>query len=219
MYSIKKGFISFYRCGDFIFNELSNQKSTFEALDNSPDSIIKAKRIYIYSSGLLNYFWHSWNRFWRVYWLCHIIGGKDFNNNRVIGSRRYSEPEALFYMLFLLGKRHTAHGRVSGSYQEPTWGDIKIIEDLSIRLFGPGSKILSALSVFGDTVKHLQWTRNASIHIDNNNVNKIKYYIIPHYNITRIKYPTDVLFSRCLTNNKITFKSWIDELRSFLLMI
>jgi hypothetical protein len=104
-------------------------------------------------------------------------------------------------------------------FQEPTWGDIKIIEKLSLQFNNPGARILSALSVIGDSAIHLQLVRNASIHISKGSQIDLKNRLLPSYTISRFKYPTDVAYARPIGSPKIGIVSWIDELTAFLQLI
>ena len=179
------------------------------------------QQIYIFSSGILNRIWQAWNQFWRVYWLVYILGGLDMQKSTIKPSHPIlqDEREAVWYILYMLDRQKKPGGKISGSYQEPTWGDIDIIKKLSFKKPSPGFNVLNAFSVLGDAPKHLQIVRNAAIHLDKDNMDNLKRNVIPSYVISKIKYPTDIIFVKELVTGKIAFKSWIDDLNAFLQLI
>ncbi len=208
MYSIRKQFNSFWN--------MSNYYLEYLKIDSSDN-----RKVYVYSSGVLNNIWQSWSRFWRTFWLAHILGGIDIKNKKIYPYSLFTgrdEKEAIHYLLHILGKKKKPIGKIKGSYQEPNWGDSDIIEKLSIEIFGINNNIINAFSILGTTLKHLQIVRNASIHLDRDNMNKIKSDIVPYYIITKIKYPTDIIYSRNLAGKKV-ITNWVDELITFLQLI
>lgn len=203
-YSIRRQFIKFYiTCenGSSILKSLSFDK----------------KKNFIFSSGTLNYIWQTWCRFWRTFWLAHILGGENLKRNYI---RPYltnkSEDEAIYFILYLLGKRPAASGRISGSYQEPTWGDIKVIEKIAIEIANlnisnVGTHVLSCFSALGDTPRHFQIVRNASIHLDKDGYENVRR-ILPYYVISDFDYPTEILFCKELITGKLAYQNWADDL-------
>lgn len=176
---------------------------------------------HIYLSGVINSLWQAWNDFWRTFWLANLFGGYDIRRNLIapipsILKSKSSESEALFYLLYVLGKRRNAIGSISGSYQEATWGDRTQIEKLTLNLKGPGDSILSAMAIYGNAIYHLQLVRNASIHLDMDNFKRAKSELMPYYIYPAIKYPTDFLFSTNLSNGEIAYKDWVNNLKVFL---
>ena len=187
------------------------------------------KRDFIFASGILNFLWQSWNRFWRTFWLCYLLGGEDFRKNKIFAVPSLlnrSEAEAIYYTLYILGKRSSPFGSILGSFQEPTWGDMNVIINIANQVNLPGTQIntikinvLNALSVLGDTPKHFQIVRNASIHLDKDNINNIKIDVVPYYTIGKFKYPTEILFAKELKTNKIAYQHWVDDLLAVLSLI
>ena len=175
----------------------------------------------IIATGLLNHIWQSWNQFWRAYWIAHLIGGKDLQNQKIIALQpQLSEPEALYYLLTLIGKRTRGSiGEVKFSYQEATWGDIKTIQDIAAHLSPSNNNIhnvLNAVSLFGMTIEHFQIIRNTQIHISASNMNKL-ILVTPHYVIvSKPNYPHDILESRELISGKIAIRAWIENMNDFL---
>lgn len=177
---------------------------------------------YLYLSGIINSLWQTWNGYWRTFWLANLLGGIDFQQNiiypvpcTVIDSKSL-EGHALFYLMYILGKKRKPVGCISASYQETTWGAREQIEKLAYQLRGPQDKILSAMAVYGDVISHLQIVRNAAIHLDKDNLNKIKTEVMPFYVETSIEYPTDMLFFTRLPNGRSAFEDWLDNLKVFL---
>lgn len=203
-YSIRKQFIKFYltcETGALILKSLSFDK----------------KKNFIFSSGTLNYIWQSWCRFWRTFWLAHILGGENLKKNYINPYLiNKSEDEAIYFLLHLLGKRRSASGRIAGSHQEPTWGNIKVIEEIASEIANrnisnKGTHVLNCLSALGDTPRHFQIVRNASIHLDKQGYENVKR-IMPYYVIAAFDYPTEILFCRELKTGKVTYQNWADDL-------
>lgn len=207
MYSIRKQLLNFWKASNYCLSYLNYDR-------------IEEKQIYVYSSGVLNTIWQSWGRYWRTLWLAHLMGGLDRCNIIIVKSASFpnysTEEEAIHYLLHLLGKRSRPIGRISGSYQEPTWGDVDVIQNLSLKIPIPGNDILNAFSVLGDAPKHLQIVRNASIHFNKDVIEELKIKIIPHYIISNIRYPTDIIFAKHLVTGKIAIKDWLDKLFAFI---
>ena len=178
---------------------------------------------FIVATGLLNHIWQSWNQFWRAYWIAHIIGGKDLQNKKITPLYPHlNEAQALHYLLTLIGKRTRGTiGIVNFSYQEATWGDIKVIQDLATEL-SPSSNnvnnVLIAASLFGTTIEHFQIIRNAQIHISASNMTtKLRTSVIPYYIITsKIRYPHEIIESREISSGKVAIKAWVETMNDFL---
>jgi len=213
MYYIRKEFIHFWTISEYCLFLLNEIKS----------HAYEHRKNYVYSAGILNLLWESWNKFWRTLWLAYMIGGIDMDKNKILPLYpQVDEYQAIYRVLYLLGKKNTPAGKIVASYQEPRWGDINIMHKLSqtLRNPGPGNKILNAFSVLGNSPKHLQIVRNAAIHLDRDGITKVKYIASCYrISISKIKYPTDLLFSQDLATGKIVFRNWIDELVAFLQLI
>ncbi len=187
------------------------------------------KNHYVISSAYVNYFWQSWNNFWRSFWLTYLIGGRDLtrkvvNHHPVITNQDISQT--IYYLLYLLGKRNTASGSIRGSYQEPTWGDITTIRKIASLSYPTGSDIheissnvIGALNVLGDTPKHFQKVRNCAIHLTSDTIADVVNSVQPHYAIRTFNYPTELLFARDLRTGKIAYQHWIDELLAVISII
>lgn len=177
-------------------------------------------RKFIVATGLLNHIWQNWNQFWRAYWLAHIIGGKDLKNNKIIPlSSHLTEPQALYYLLTLINRKPKGStGVIKASYQEATWGDIKIIQDLALKLSSPKNSVnnvLNAVSLFSLTINHIQIIRNAQIHISKSNMNKLAS-VVPYYVISKPKYPHDIIEAKELSSGKTAINAWVENMNSFL---
>ena len=175
----------------------------------------------IVATGLLNHVWQTWNQFWRSYWIAHIIGGRDLQNNKIIAlNPSLNEPQALYYLMTLIGKRKSGTtGVINSSYQEATWGNLKAIQDLAHKINSPNNNVnnaLNAASLFGITIEHFQIIRNAQIHISSSNMHKVgsvtPYYVIP----SKPRYPHDILEAKEIVSGKIAIKAWIETMNNFL---
>lgn len=177
---------------------------------------------FIVATGILNHVWQSWNQFWRAYWIAHIIGGRDLQNNRIVPSHPHlSEPEALYYLLTLLPgkKKKGSTGSVRSSRKESTWGDIKIIQELAFHVSSPSNNVsnaLNAASLFGTTIDHFQTIRNAQIHISNSNMNDLKSVVSYYVIASKPKYPHDIIEARELSSGKVAIRAWIEDMNNFL---
>lgn len=206
MHSIRKQLINFQKTSNYCLSLIS-----LELGDK--------RKIYIYRTGILNTIWQSWNRFWRTLWLTPLTGGIGITGQILPSNPNIrDEKEAVHYLLYILNKRPTPNGRIKASYQEPRWGTVDTIQDLSQRISNPGNRILGAFSVLGNSPRHLQVVRNAAIHLDNDNMQEVKS-IMAYYKITAVKYPTDLMLAEDLRTGKIAVRNWIDELTAFLLLI
>lgn len=200
------------------FSQIS--QASVDLYDFSERSHIKK---YIFATGVLNQIWQSWNYFWRSYWLAYVIGGKDLQNHRIISPiyPYYRESQALYYLLTLLGKRKAnSQGSIIGSYQEATWGDFIVLQNLASQLSSHHTdiaRVLSAFTLFGDSVQHFQIVRNAQVHISTSNMDKIIHTVVPSYVISsKIKYPHEILEARKLRSARPAINDWIYDMDQFL---
>jgi hypothetical protein len=227
MFSIRKEYIKF----------INKTNNILKIIDfKSPEKLINIKsnaHLHLFLAGLINGIWQFWNKFWNNYWNAYFLGGLDIDNNRILKSNTITnlhhslirpvslkdEYDVAYYLLYILGKRRRHIGRLIGTYQFPTWGDIDIIQDLSIKIIFPGHNILSVMGALGHAPKHLQEVRNASIHMDKDSINNLKRHVIPYYSISNIKYPTEIIFSEEIFTRKYALQSWIDDLIAFIQLI
>lgn len=210
MYSVQNKYARFCKIAD--------KYSEFITAVNNDCDLGKGER-HIYLSGLINSLWQAWNDFWRAFWLANLFGGVDIRRGIIKPipselSSRSSESEALFYLLYILGRRKKPNGCIYGSYQEATWGDRMHIERITIDLKGTSNSLLSAMAIYGDLITHMQLVRNASIHLDRDNFIRAKNELAPYcINASGIKYPTDLLFSSYMSTGRVVYKEWIDNLK------
>lgn len=237
MYSIRKEYKRFCDTTYYCIQLLKVNDSTGKKKNVLITDIYEPKQVYINSCGVINSIWQAWNRYWRTYWLTYIFGGSGGisctglvqpNSIRLLGTTpsNITEGEAIYKLLNRCNpSRYNAVNYRRGiiqPYQEPTWGDVDLIEKISLTYNShgmPGVQILSAFSVFGDSAKHLQKVRNCSIHISKQGINDLKSDVLPKYKSSSLKYPTDILFYEELGSSKIAIISWIDELTAFLELI
>lgn len=218
MYSIRRKQRRFLKLSESCINDVN-----IRVLSNTSNGFFEREK-FIYSAGILNKIWQNWGSFWRTYWLVQLLGGIDKDNNKIpknTSAVSKIENRAIFQLNSILRNRNNPVGIINGSYQEPTWGDRNDIEKLSLEFFSSPSanSVSSAMSIYGNTVSHMQLVRNASIHLDRDNINRVITEVLPFYSLTSIKYPTDILFANDLSTGKIVIKSWIDDLNALLLFI
>lgn len=135
MYSLRKRKIRFFQVSNLSI-------SHYDSTEN--DQLKK----FIVATGLLNHIWQNWNQFWRAYWIAHVIGGRDLQNNKITPLyANLSEPEAVYYLLTLTGrKKKGSTGFVRFSHEEITWGNLKTIQDLAISISSPKNNVSNALN-------------------------------------------------------------------------
>lgn len=231
MYSIRKEYKRFCDSAHYCVDLLKVKDITGNKTHVFICDVYEPKKVYISSCGILNSIWQSWNRYWRTYWLTHIFGGISFMGSvppNSIGLTRITTTNVCegvgIYNLLSSSGYNTARYRsgIVHAHQEPTWGDVDLIERISLAhnsLGMPGTQILSALSVFGDSAKHFQKVRNYSIHISKEGIQELKRDVLPKYKASNFKYPTDILFYEELAGTKVAIISWIEELTAFLELI
>jgi len=174
-------------------------------------------------SGIINYVWQKWCEFWREYWISSFTGYVDLTGTKVRPNGLLNTRDTnriIFYIKSLLGRNYKKgpHGSITGSHQELTWGATNIIIDIATelnKLLGTYGNILSLISTYALTIEHLQLTRNAIIHIDSSNINRLKTIVVPHYSITRVRHPIDIIYSYPLGKHIVTYKAWINDLSGF----
>jgi len=199
-------------------------------LNTSNFSTIKNE--FLFRKGFINDVWQSWNYFWRAYWLAHIRGGLDGKGNRISGLYSYlNEEEAVSFL---------TTGNLGGStrpYHEKTWGDINFIAKVAANIIRHGTTIAgtnpivtqhiifhnavtvsSAISLLGNSVKDFQITRNTSVHLSSHSIKEFQS-IITRYRIVKYKYPTDLVSTISLTDNKVALVSWHDEMTTFINLV
>ncbi|MBW9157679.1 hypothetical protein [Clostridium tagluense] len=231
MYSIRKEYIRFCETTQYCVDLLKVKDNTGIRKNVLIRDVYEPKEVYILSSGVLNAIWQAWNRYWRIYWLTYIFGGISYtglvlpNSIGSLGTTTTTVCEgAAIYNLLSLTRFNVSRFRngIIQPYQEPTWGDVGLIEKISLACNSsgmPGTQILSAFSVFGDSASHLQKVRNCSVHISKEGIKDLKRDVLPKYKASSFKYPTDIIFYEELGSTNIAITSWINELTAVLELI
>lgn len=182
------------------------------------------KEQHVVSSGVLNFIWNGWNNFWRDYWVCHVSGGIDFRKNPVYGPYpSYNDKQCCHFLLHKLRKiRHHNYGdAITGSYQEATWGDPKIIQKIAIELnphYPNMTNLLATLSLYQRDIEHFQKIRNAFIHFNKDNVKNLNA-ISGYYIFSGSQRAIDILNSTSTRSSMRCFDHLNAEMRGFLLNI
>lgn len=214
MYSIRKEFIKFITYSDYCVEKLLD-KDVYKIMQNDQ------KKLFIFSSGFINSLWQAWNRFWRTYWLANIFGGVDIHRNWISPQEKFiSENDSVLMLSYLLKNRKIPKSFQQYKYiTEPTWGSEKVLFHLSNIYNLPGSKIINVLGVYSKTIKHFQIVRNVSIHLSGSSINELINIVSPYYIISKINYPTDILFSKRMPGKKIAIMNWKEELVAFIKLV
>lgn len=155
-----------------------------------------------------------------LYYIKHILHDAN-TNNRSNGS--------LFYYNELtwgdIDKISTITRNLSNLNQAriiqcPTFFNLTTISPINIeqQLNKHATIISSVLSTFSIPVKHLQTTRNASIHLQKELFADMINHIIPRYSLARsyINHPVELLFAIEPSSGKIAILSWIESMITIL---
>ncbi len=175
-----------------------------------------------YTAGVLNAIWNIWNNFWREYWIAHVVGGVYINNLVITPIHQYfSKKQAIFFLLIKLGKRSNNRlgDSIIGTHQEPTWGDANIIEKLAIELLQSHSHLRQLLNLIGYyriQVEHFQQIRNSFIHLNNENISKLKN-IQNRYVFNASQKLIDILEANILGGSETCFENLVANMKGFIL--
>ena len=213
MYSIRKEFIKFVTYSDYCIELLD--KDIYKKMQSDQ------KELFICSSGFINLLWQVWNKFWRTYWLANIFGGLDINKKWILPQEKFiSESDSVLKLSYLLKKRKIPTSfKKYKQFAEPTWGSERVLFNLSNIYSTPGSKIISILSAYYKTIEDFHIVRNASIHLSSSSINQLTKSVLPHYIISKINYPTDIIFSKRILSKKIAIVNWKEELVALIKLV
>lgn len=175
-----------------------------------------------YTAGVLNSIWNLWNNFWREYWITHITGGVYVNGTIVAPIyQNYTKRQAIFFLLIQLEKRkiNRLGNSISGTHQEPTWGDINIVEKLALKL-QPKHNHLQVLShLIGHykiQIAHFQQIRNSFVHLNDENISKLQN-IQCHYVFNASQKLIDILDANILGGNTKCYDNLVDNMKGLVL--
>lgn len=214
-YNVRKKYIQFLKTSNTCVNYL--EENNFRKLKS---------KSFIFQTGVINKFWQSWSFFWRTYWLAEVLGGIDIENKRIVPhNSTLSEKQAVYFLL------NGTTGNSTEPYNEKTWGARKTLEKIALKMYQidgspfptvpisiKGQNLLSAISLLGNSIDHLQIVRNCSVHLDTHTAIQCKS-ILPYYSYKVYKYPTDLLFANTLVDGKKTIISWHEELNTLLTLV
>lgn len=167
------------------------------------------------SSSVLNFIWNAWSMFWRAYWNVYIAGGYDLTRARVGGVfPRYTIPQSCAYAKSLARGGSYTIGSTIQHYQEPTWGDPKLIINVASGLLPhiPSMNyLISFITSYKTELEELQKIRNAYIHINNESVNSLRS-LEPLYIFRHDQKLLDILETKRIGSSKICFDSLVDNM-------
>jgi len=171
------------------------------------------------SAGIVNFIWNQWNLFWREFWIAYVSGGIDFNNNIINPIYPdYDDQQSCAYLLYLCGKRkHYLPGdRITGSCQEATWGDPKIIIEIASHINTTNNSydmcyLLGLISNYQNQINHFKQIRNCFIHLNNENVRNLSN-IANYYIFSPDQKLIDILETTNFNEHKRCFNYLIDNL-------
>lgn len=164
--------------------------------------------------GLLSSLWQAWCEFCRDV-VIGAVQGATTTTGIVVSSQAYAartEAEIAYIAKQLAQQRNvTTIKPISGRYSEPTWGDVNKL-NLIVTGLGPSNQ-QTLLSGFGGvtSIKDLQICRNASAHINGENIAKVRAARV-RYLHTAFKHPSDTMRWIVPTTKDYLWRSWIDEM-------
>ncbi|QEH39355.1 hypothetical protein [Chitinophaga sp. XS-30] len=185
-------------------------------------SYTNSKEQLVVSAGVLNFIWNSWNNFWRDYWLAHVTGGMNLDGTPLIPTHpTYIDKQGCHYLLFLLRKRksHNLGDAISSCHQEATWGDPKIISDLSTALLSSHAHLattLGVLSHYYTDIVHIQKIRNSFIHLNNENVFNLNPLTAYYSFSAPQKKPIDILEAKNIRSSQRCIDHLVDNVRGMI---
>lgn len=181
----------------------------------SESSRLTAWRIRLLTEGLISDLWQDWSNFTRTVLLMSCQGC--ITRNAIKIQRRPCDNS---WQRISYEAKHASQDRavVFGQVnrfrrQEPTWGDtgkaLKIIHQLNP---ANKSKLISAfgLSVSGPT--HMQLTRNACAHKNEETMAALRKISI-HYISKPLQQPSELVWQLHKRNNTVALYSWISDLQ------
>ena len=170
-----------------------------------------------YSAGVLNSIWNLWNNFWRDFWITQVQGGIDTHRHLIPSiHNKYTSFQSCHFLLHKLGKRriHNIGDTISGSFQEATWGDPKVIETLAFefRL----NYILLLRNQYRTKIEHFQIIRNCFIHLNNFNVSSLNS-ITSYYIFSANQKTIDILEAKSTRSHYSCFDEITGNLKGMLI--
>ena len=192
----------------------------FRLINELPDR----RTVYVTTTGVLNALWQAWNNLCKSYWKIFIYGGQLSHVSTILPftyARRglvASDDEHLLYS-FLYPTRpgyyqRQYHNQRIEQYREPSWGRRDLLSQIATyyqNIYPQIASLLGALSLAGNAIDHLQYVRNASVHINNASLEKLQQ-LAPFYSVRTMRYPSDYAFAVNIRTGKLAVEYWIDEL-------
>lgn len=163
--------------------------------------------------GYVSSLWQAWCRFFRSVILTSATGGLTSSGRPITCMySMHSEAELLFIAKQIANRAHIRRVRaISGSHQEPTWGDIDKALLISNGMgLSNSQQLLSALSL-ASTIKVLQLCRNATAHLGPVQLAELGATRVP-FDDTKLLHPTDACFWIDPNTCGYLWDTWIDEI-------
>lgn len=194
---------------------LSNKSERFQDVVNNYSALYtytNDKEQLVITAGVLNFIWNHWNNFWREYWIAHVSGGYDANNNLIIPIfNNYTDKQSCHYLLYACGKKnnHIQGNAIVAVYQEATWGDPNIMSNIATKMLPHHPQMNYLLGLIGHYqtyIEHFQRIRNSFIHLNNENIYNLNtlsgYYTFgPNHRLIDILETTEIhSATKCFDN-------------------
>lgn len=163
--------------------------------------------------GLVSALWQSWGAFCRATLVGSASGIQSGSGHLVTSTYAGRSEMEIAYVA-----KKLAQGQVigtikplKGSHQEPTWGDLKNLNQIASGLNSSNrSQLLTAFGV-GIAIKDLQLCRNASAHMNKDLLAEINAAKV-RYSDTKFAHPSDLIFWVNPATKDFLWKTWIDEM-------
>lgn len=201
---------------------LSTIKSKFivrvRSLDNAfdrhvivPVAVHRIDRFAL-QDGLISGLWQAWSWFCREIIIQSVKGA--YTQQGALTASAYSayqEMEIAYIAKQISTSQNVGTIRsLSGMYQEPTWGDVRKLNLMSLGLTSTNSQTLTTAFAACGAIMDLQLCRNANAHLNGDTVRSVKAAQV-RYSDTHFQHPSDMMtWTHPYTQNYL-WKAWIDE--------
>ncbi len=162
--------------------------------------------------GLISALWQAWGRFCRDAIIRSVQGAlteQGTLTTSIYSARRDME---VAYIALQLSRNQTVGNvkALSGSYQEPTWGDAIKLNRISSGLQSSNAQTLMSAFSACSVIMDLKLCRNANAHLSSDMINGIRAAQV-RYRDTQFKHPSDMMTWVETSTQDYLWKAWVDE--------
>lgn len=164
--------------------------------------------------GLISELWQAWCYFCRSTLLLSLKGATTTNGLAVTSPHAALSMDEIRYFASQAAKNNGLKSPkpIKGDHSEPTWGDLRVINNIIQNLSPSNSSQL--LSAFGAPVMlgDMQIVRNACAHLSGDRFSDINSMRV-RYDETKYLHPSDALFWIDPATRGFSWSVWIDEMK------